>query len=535
MAVQIESQGQLQEFLGILKRRKWQVLLPASIVLAFAIAAAVIVPKKYVARTQIELRQVGVSISTKDSSSAVFQLRAIERIQRILKERQNAEFLSLSIQDQNEFVTRVQSDIRVTPAPGATGTSSFVNIEYMDVSREWALEFLSALSKDWIDDVVTRDRHKAEDEYDKLSREKGKLKLQLDGLEQELSDLKGRHNLSATQPPPGSGSARNEDAVFKRLTDAQDQLMAAHLKVDTQKAKLDLLQRQVDQMPPTVKEESTIAGASNDAELADIDKQIQDLMDKNANLKPAASGWPKYQSELKKLNKQHDDIKAHKTRSTTEVKGVDNPEIKPLKVELSALQLTLAESNMAVKHLEADVKDLQAQLAERTDVYLKLNELEGSAGRVRASLEDTEKRFNEKLQQSVQLSSPQANPFSITEPAHVGSKPTEPNPWLIMSFGLVFGLGLGLGIALVAEYSRNCFRSVADISRVMVVPVLGSIGTILTRRQRRVTLVRRTVVGMSSVALVAAILFVTWAWASHAQYLSQDLRDAIEHLRSKLR
>src|SRR3954467_4264391 len=111
MAVQIESQGQLQEFIGILKRRKWQVLLPAAIVLALSVAAAVIVPKKYVARTQIELRQVGVSISTKESSTAIFQLRAIERIQRILKERQNAEFLSLPSQgEQMEFITRVQSD-----------------------------------------------------------------------------------------------------------------------------------------------------------------------------------------------------------------------------------------------------------------------------------------------------------------------------------------------------------------------------------------------------------------------------------------
>jgi uncharacterized protein involved in exopolysaccharide biosynthesis len=535
MAVQIESQGQLQEFLGILKRRKWQVLLPASIVLSLAVAAAVIVPKKYVARTQIELRPVGVSISTKEGSSAVFQLRAIERIQRILKERQNAEFLALSVTEQMEFVTRVQSDIRVTPAPGATGTSSFVNIEYMDISREWAQDFLSALSKDWIDDVLTRDRHKAADEYEKLDGERKKLQLQLQDLEQKLSDLKGRHNLSATQPPPGSGSARNEDPVYKRMTDAEDQLRIAKLQLDKNNAKLDLLQRQINQMPAMVKQESTTAGASNDAELAEIDKQIKDLREKNRNLKPAASGWTTFKRDLDVLQKQRDETAARKTRSTTEVAFVENPEIAPRRIELAALQLTAAESRTAVKHLEEDVKELQAELDERSDVYLRLNELEGSASRVRASLEDTEKRFNEKQQQSVLLSSPQANPFSITEPVHVGSKPTEPNPWLIISFGLVLGLALGLGIALVAEFSRNCFRSVADISRVMVVPVLGSIGTILTRRQRRITLARRTIVGASSLAFVAAILFVTWAWASHAQFLSQDLRDAIEQLRSKLR
>ena len=56
MAVQFESQGQLQEFLGILRKRSWQVILPAAFVIAIGVAFAVIVPKKYAVSTQLELR-----------------------------------------------------------------------------------------------------------------------------------------------------------------------------------------------------------------------------------------------------------------------------------------------------------------------------------------------------------------------------------------------------------------------------------------------------------------------------------------------
>lgn len=535
MAVQIESQGQLQEFLGILKRRKWQVILPAAIVLAVGIAVAVIVPKKYVARTQIELRPVGVSISAKEGNTAVFQLRAVERILRILKERQNPEFLALPVEQQGDFIKRVQSDIKVTPAAGATSTSTFVNIEYMDVSKEWAVDFLNALSADWITGVLTRDRLKASDERAKIQGERDKLRLKLQTLEGNLSDIKGKSGISATQPAPGSGSTRNEDPVFERLTKAQDELATAKMDVDTNQAKLETLQLQLDAMPATIKKENLVAGASNDAELAEVEKQIADLQTKYGNLKPAASGWPKYQSDLRKLESQREDIRAKKTRSTLEVTPVDNPDIKPKQAEISALQLVLSGRKTTVKHLEADIAQLKAEHEGRQAAYLRLAELEGEASRVRASLEDTEKRYNEKVQQEQYLSGPLADPFQVTEPVNAGAKPTEPNPWLIISFALVLGLGLGLAIALVAEFSRNCFRSVADISRVMVVPVLGSVGTILTRRERRITLARRTVVGLSSAAFVVAILFVTWAWASHAQYISQDLRDAIEHLRSKLR
>ena len=63
MAVQIETRGQLQDFLDVLRRRKWQVLLPALFVAALGAAFAVIVPKKYVVTTQVELRPIGVSVS----------------------------------------------------------------------------------------------------------------------------------------------------------------------------------------------------------------------------------------------------------------------------------------------------------------------------------------------------------------------------------------------------------------------------------------------------------------------------------------
>jgi uncharacterized protein involved in exopolysaccharide biosynthesis len=84
MAGPIESRGQLSEFLEVLRRRRWQVLLPALFVLAFGTAFAVIVPKKYLVHTQVELRPVSVSVSSKDGANATFQIRARERIRKVV-------------------------------------------------------------------------------------------------------------------------------------------------------------------------------------------------------------------------------------------------------------------------------------------------------------------------------------------------------------------------------------------------------------------------------------------------------------------
>ena len=113
--------------------------------------------------------------------------------------------------------------------------------------------------------------------------------------------------------------------------------------------------------------------------------------------------------------------------------------------------------------------------------------------------------------------------------------PTEPNPLLIAAFGIVAGLALGVGLAVFAEYSRNCFRTVQDLSRVMVTPVLGTVNQIVTRKEARLVAARRVTVALASLLIVGGVSFVTWAWAKNPELLSPDLREKIETVRSKFR
>ena len=114
------------------------------------------------------------------------------------------------------------------------------------------------------------------------------------------------------------------------------------------------------------------------------------------------------------------------------------------------------------------------------------------------------------------------------------SRPTEPDPILLTLFSVFAGLGLGLALAVVTEYSRNCFRSVHDITRVMAVPVLGTINTIVTRRQARARLLARTILGTTVFGFVGVVGLVTWAWANDQRLLSAGMVDSIEKLREAM-
>jgi uncharacterized protein involved in exopolysaccharide biosynthesis len=288
-------------------------------------------------------------------------------------------------------------------------------------------------------------------------------------------------------------------------------------------------------MPRTVQREKVVAGTSNDAAIVEIDKKIELARAKLENLKPGNSAYHKHSRELERLEKDRDVLRAKKTKASLEYNEVENPERKPVGDEIHKVQVALAELEARVAKLKVDIRLMDSMQPELHTVYRDVQEHEGTAARLQGSLDLLVKRYTEQTALVQILSSPEANPFTIQADPAVDPKPTEPNPLLIVSFGLVIGLALGLAIALIAEFSKNCFRSVSDISRVMVVPVLGSIGTILTRRERRLTALRRGIVGVSSFLLVGSILFVTWAWAGKPQLLSQDVVDAIEQLRSMMR
>src|SRR5262245_5331912 len=129
MAVTVESRGQLAEFLDVLRRRRWQVILPAAFVLALGAAFAVIVPKKYLVRTQVELRPVSVSVSSKAGANAPFELRARERVREVVASLKNPAYLALTPDERNQWILDLQSSIKVNPYYSTDGSTAFVNIE----------------------------------------------------------------------------------------------------------------------------------------------------------------------------------------------------------------------------------------------------------------------------------------------------------------------------------------------------------------------------------------------------------------------
>lgn len=536
MAVQVETQGQLQEFLGLIARRKWQVILPLAVVLALGIFFAVVVPKKFVVKTQVELRPVGVSVSPKEAANAQFQIKSRERIKKVTQELQNREYLSLTPAEQDDWLEATQKAVKVTTVQSSNQVTSFVNIEYSDVSVEWAADFLRALRNDWTSDVIERDRNKVQDELAKLNEVRRRLEKQYKREEQELTEVLRANGLSATQPVPGAVASRSEDPIFERLRRNETDLEKTIAEIEEMKVLRDDLQSRLDEMPQRIDlEETVVGGFSNEQELADIELQILSAQERLKGIRPAHSRFKQTQEEIRALETRREQLTRMVSKGELQQRSQANPQLAPTRARLEALASNLRVTEARRARLAADIEEDQRLVAELQNVYRDVRERKDAIARLSANLAAAEASYQAKSREVELLSSPLANPFEITQEVSIPSKPTEPNPWLIVSFALVAGVAIGLGTAVVLEFSKNCFRTVADIGRVMAIPVLGSVDRIVTRRESRLGAVRRVSVAAASLVFVGAVLFVTWAWANDAKYLSQDVRDAIEGLRARLK
>lgn len=546
MAVQIETQGQLSEFVEILKRRKWQIILPALLISAIGTAVAVIIPKKYEVSTQIELRETvltsteqgGVFVSklVKEAHLAQIQLKSSVRVKDVVRELNWADYLVLERDEfrrseMDGYVDAIANDISVRVTEKRREDSlRFVTIMYANTDVDRAVEFLKALRTNWIREVLERDKHQLKNERDTLQKERRKLETLVATLNEELTSKRKQYGLSPTQPVGGT-QARKEDPLVVRIADKQLKLEEVQSEISRLEASIEKHTSRRDELPEMIAETTRSDGVSFVEEYARIEQELHTLSTRLERYRPLHPKYARIQKDMQALEEYRSELRGLETEGEVEETLMANPRRRKQQDLIEDLELDLSLAMGQVDALDEDLKHDKEYLKELQDVYKDISSIQSQIDNYNAALTDTTKKYFDKVNQYAIILGPQGNPFQITKSVNRPDTPSAPNPYMIIAFAVVFGFGLGIGGTVLAEFSKNCFRGVQDISRVMVVPVLGCVNTIVTRAERRRKLLARFLLGFSSASVLGSILFVTWAWARDPELLSPEVRDAIDIFR----
>jgi succinoglycan biosynthesis transport protein ExoP len=541
MAPQIEGPGQLQEFLDILTRRRWQLLLPALVLLTLGIAFAVVVPKKYQVRTQVELRELFLDEEARGAAreqafgvaeNAPEQIRSPKRIQEVLEELKWPEYLTLGEAERADYEERVRDNLDVT-VPRSTGKSgsAFVTVEYLDVNKEHAQDFLKALRRAWIEQVVERERTRYDVEYTQLRERQAAAEKEYEKLTREQRDLRAQNEISGPPPPPRPPKQRVEDPTVMRFQDLEGRLEDVGVQLAARQAELEAAREELAGTEPRVPRTRVKEGQSYEAEIAGLIQERLSLEEQLSGIRVEHPRFKQVSRKLIDLEARIQELEDRQTSAEVSQEFEPNPDYQRLEVLVRDLAIQVGRLEAERDALLDTSGDARRELQRLHEIYNEDRKLTDQINIVKTTLEDLRLQVEQKrLRRDVVFGSA-GNPFQIIQEVQPPLRPTEPDPVLIVMFALVLGLGVGLSAALIGEFSRSCFRGPADISRALVVPVLGVISPIITRVERRRRALRRLAVGSVSMSLVGAVLFVTWAWASEPDLLGERINATIEDFR----
>ncbi|MFT7670364.1 MAG: hypothetical protein ACI8X5_003072, partial [Planctomycetota bacterium] len=248
-------------------------------------------------------------------------------------------------------------------------------------------------------------------------------------------------------------------------------------------------------------------------------------------IRPPHSRYKVIQRELEALDEQIRDLELRQTSSEVLQEFEPNRLYLDMQTLISSLELRIGVMQGERKALIVSLDDNRRDIRRLGEAYRLDGQHTDRLEVLKAAQEEIEIDLVKKKQRRDVVYGASGNPFQITQEVEEPGSPTEPNPFIIIVGAMILGLGIGFGTAMVAEFSKSCFKNPSEINRIMVAPVLGVIAPIVTRGERRRRLLKRFVVGTLSLLVIVSVFFVTWAWSYEPDLLGTRVNDKIEDFR----
>lgn len=519
------------EYLKILKRRKWLIILP---VIAVATAVGYVVyrlPDVYESTTLIVVKPSTLPTSTIPTVAEDGLTRQLSSISQVVSSRSSLEPLidkyELYLRERQrgmameEVVDMMRNDIRVEVNKTRLDiTDGFdIKFRYRDprvtqaVTSELAGKYVSAQTNDTINS------RRAAQEF--INNQVKLTKDELDSIDQKR--LEFMQSRLGTLPSEAQ-------SLLSQLTGLREQ----------QKSLMNEVGRLQDRRSSLSTQLALVQKATANA----IDNASEDLTDPRTT--PGYAELVKrktdLQAELRALESQykpiHPDIIAKKEQIDSVQKSMDS-QVEEWKDRITARQKRLKDSpDLQSAAIQADMKaidgeikrqqgllnDNDKQIALLTERINKVPGSEVELGAIDREYETKRAAYDKLLteQQKIALgadaaSQQQSEGIEVVDPANLPSKPVAPKRFMLAGIGVIAGLGIGMLLVALFEIPLMLtIQSSEDARHYTGLPVLIAVPELLTPqearslpRRRRLLLVAGVIATLVSIPLLALALRLT--------------------------
>ena len=420
------------------------------------------------ARVFVQLRQI---LPTQNGTAALEQQKDIDRIRQTLTSAVNLEKvvrgtdLARTVATDRDVADRIaglQKAIKLTAQQ-----DNLFEITVTAPSGKLARQIAQKLIDVFVENNLSDNRDQTSQSLTFLDQQLDARQKQLQEAEAKRADFQARYLGSL----PGTGS------LDDRISAARTQLAQIQSDLAAAQSSLNVVNAQMSSTPANVPGAGggAVTGPAR-ARLAAIQGQIADAR---------AKGYTDSHPDMIALKSQLGAAQAAAAREPVYSGGgaASNPIYMGLRTMQADKQAQVAALIQRRAQIEGDLSVLQSKMAEQPGVVAEQGEIERQYQVLKDQYDKLlADREQMKISSQAQTVADTAK-FNVVDPPTQPRAPTSPNRPLLLTGVLIAGLGAGVALAFALGKLTTTFPTAAKLERASGMPVIGSIGEVLTQAQ----------------------------------------------------
>jgi polysaccharide chain length determinant protein (PEP-CTERM system associated) len=510
-------------YLGIVRRRHMQFLIPLFLGWALVWGASWVLPPRYESSTLILVEQPTmpkdyVTPNVNDDlqqrlQSITQQILSRTRLLRIADSMNlySAGRASLTPDDK---VERMRKDIEIELVKNARDTITAFNVSYTSRDPRLAQQVTSELTNLFINENLEVRQQESEDTTKFLESQLESARQTLADQEDKIREFKGQH---VGELPTQVGSN------LQILAGLQSQLQTEEDALNTakqQRVYLETLVNQYRSLQGAPKSEgggTTEGLPAVDLELDKLRAQLADLSSHYTDRHPDVR---KVKEQIAKTEKMRDQIAADlkakasapqadpnaETPDAAEMRDPSSPMVQ-LQGQLQANRVEISNREHAVAELKTKVVDYQARLNQEPVREQQLSDLTRGYEQSKANYDELLKKKNGSAMATSMELLQQGERFRIIDAPSLPIKPDFPNRLKFCGIGLGVGLALGAVVAGAFEVMDDRIYDQKELQKLLPVAVISEIPAIVATKDEGIER-RRLWIGWAAAVFVSVTILL---------------------------
>ena len=502
-----EQNLEIADYIDVLRRRTWALILPMVLVFIIACAVALLLPSIYKSTATILIEEQDIPADFVMTTVTGYAEQRIQSTQqRIMSSNKLMEIIQRfnlypEYQERwttNEIIEKLREDIHLElisvdtidrRTGRATAATIAFTLSYEGKNASTVQRVTDTLVSLFLSENLQVRQRQTTETSEFLEEEAQRVKGQLDELERKISAFKEQHINSL--PEMMQVNIRAMDNYETSVDRANEQIRML-------KEREGYLQTQLASIPETETNEKQ--------RLRQLELELVDLKTRFTDDYPDVK---KTQREIAELKKRIAD-KAETPDNQKE--APDNTAYITLASQLASTRAEIESLNQQKADLAAKAEDYRLRIENTPKIEQEYNSMILDRNNTQAKYEDLLRKVMEANVALGLEKEQKGERFTLIDPARMPEKPYKPNRLAIMLIGVVLGVGAGVGFAALREFSDQAIHNSEGLAKVSALPILVTIPDILTPADLKKRRTKRMAWGVATVVGLVACVFAFHLW-----------------------